>query len=356
MSKKSFLNLLSNKSIKHFISFSSIFSFVSGNFIIFFILSSFFNFIGIEKVSEGIVKWGFFTLGLFFSFLLIKTHYFIRIKKNKNKKKKEVKDVLDYSGKIKLGFWNTLIILIRLLFFNIMNDLFIILVTWLVIFSAGYLFGFISIIGSNFNVLIGLITIIGIISGIFQFYIQNYREKISQQIINSITKNMSRLVKKYSFNDFIEYTKKQKNNIHSSIESNLKTNQALPMLKVFKDLRGGRDVTNVTFNVNAGNDGLLAQTLEFSGIDKLKLINAYKIYFESKNKEIKKEINKLDLNDLRKNLLPNIIFFDEAIAQLISSEYSLEKIDEPDSYIEFLNKYAQDNVMYFIDKLLQFKS
>jgi hypothetical protein len=353
LAKKGFIDMLKNNSIKKFINFSSIFSFIVGNIIIFFALSAFIDYTSFTRICSDWIKVIIGIVGLFISFLLIKTHYFIKTKKEKKKKSEELKEVADFSGDIKIGFWNTTIILIRLLFFNIMNDLFIVLVSWLVIFSSTFALGLISIPLEQFNVLMALISVIGIISGIFQFYIQSYKEKISQQVIGSITKSMTKFVKTYSFNDFLIFTKDSKSSIYNDITTNLKDDKLRQMLSVFRDLRSGRGVTNITFNVNAGNDALLAQSLEFSDINKKKLVTAYENYFEARSKDIEKDIKKMDLNDIRKTLLPNIIFFDEAVAQIISSEYTMEEIEDPHSYIEFLNNYAQKNVMFFIEKLLK---
>ena len=355
--KSSFIDLFEKGHIQKGLSVFSLLSYAISNLLVFFVIAEFFNY------SSIWIKGIYLIVGTLCSFLLIKTNLFItpkrRIKKEeKASSRKEEKLKLkvekgDISSISMIGKWNFIIILIRLLFFNIMNDLFIVLIVWSILFSVGYVTGLITLVPGTFSTLVGLLSIIGILSGIFQFYIQTYKQKIIQQITNTLREHSIGILKKYSFNDFLNYTEKGNKSFCGLIEQKIRKNTIYRLLEGFRDQRrSGKDITNITLNMS-GNDILLARSLDYSDIDKGKLKQAYDTYFKSKNQEIKKEIDKLNFQEIRKILFPNIMFFDEGMAQLIRISHNFENIEEPASYEEFLSYYSEQNMLQLSQKLFE---
>ena len=351
--KEGFIDLFKNFHIKKYVSGSSLLTYFISNLLVFLVIAEFFKYNSINSLSSGLIKWTYFIIGISFSFLLIKTNYLIR-SSTKKETKSERSKIEEGDFKLNIGKWNMFIIFLRLVFFNVMNDLFIVLIIWSILFSLGYVTSLVTIVPGTFSILVGLLSIMGILAGIFQFYIQTYKERISQQVINNLIKHLTRTLKKYSFKDFLEYNEKQNKSFFNEIDDNLKRNPFYAINQVSRGYRrSAKEITNITLNVLAENDILLAQSLEYSNIDKGKLKEAYKAYFENKNKEIKKEIDKLNFDEIRKILFPNIIFFDEIAPQLVSSSYDFENIEKPESYTEFLSNYAQENSLYLIEKLFE---
>jgi len=232
-----------------------------------------------------------------------------------------------------------------------------VLVVWSVFFGITSLIGLTAVGEASFSTLVSLLTIIGILAGIFQFYIQSYKEQITQKILNSLSKHMIEITKKLAFNEFIIYLKNGKDkSFYGDIIKKTDETGTKALLKVLKETRSGRDVTNMTFNFLANDTINMARSVEYAdGINKDKLKLKYTEFFDAKNKEIKEELDKIDINDIRAVLLPNILFFDEVMTELIKSSYEVEEIETPETYEDYLTMSVQENVLYVINKILGWK-
>lgn len=340
--------LIDNEFISGFIQVTSIVSFLLANLAIFFSLAYFFEF---TNNGELFVLLG----GLLLSFVLVKTGYLVRTKKEKsdpNKREEDTKEVIEEGLKIDIGWINTSLILLRLLFFNVLNDLFIVLVTWTSLFWILAGFKVVTVYDTVFPSLVSFLTIIGILSGIFQFYIQSYKENVSNQITTAITKHLIKIMHKASFKEFLKYLEKEDNALHDKVQKAADSDSIRPALKMFYDKRSGTKTTNTTINLFPQDDAFLPGALEnLSSLNK-GLKKHYTLFFDKTATELKKEIDSLDISELQRTLFPNIVFFDEVMITLLKSNFEMEEIDDPQTFEEYRVLQVEELVSYLIEKLL----
>jgi hypothetical protein len=352
-SDTNFFDLMENSYIKGFIYTVASTSFIISNVIVFYIISSFFIFSEYPYLSSWLIEVIFFFAGLVICTTLAKTNFLIRTKKiKKENKEKEIKELKESRKKVHLGVRNFILILFRLFYFNILNDLFIVLVIWASIFGLASIFRIIIIIPNTFTDFVSLLAIIGVLAGIFQFYIQNYKEKVTQRTIKSMNKYLIRFYQEVTFREFLDYLKKKDNPFYNTIQSKMKDNPLKPLYSLFKDQRSGRSSTNITVNLSAQNDLMLVQALEFSDINKDALKSKYEEFFKEKNEEIRKEIESKDISDLQKNILPNIIFYDEVFTEITGSSYEIEKKEDLETFEDFLMDSLLENFTFLVYKIL----
>ena len=279
----------------------------------------------------------------------------MRDKPTENEEKKKNKNIRTH----KIDFLNSLILLIKYLFFNALNDLFILTIIWAAIFFILYLFKLINP-PTDFTNLATIITLIGVLSGFFQFYIKNYKEQVSMKITNSLTQYVIKIIKRISLSDFL---KSLDNGNKKDIQKIISSKE-----EVKGYLMGFRPKPFTLINMPA----MIKDTSIFDNIDYLveeKLVNGiqldisklnelYKKYFEEKLKKFKEEIKEKDFIETRKLLFSNLIFFDEVIADLekINLEYSQgDEEKEPEGFREHYEKFSYDCFYYMLDVLLNFK-
>lgn len=348
-----FFDLMDNSYIKAFILTVAVISFILSNLVVFFVISHFFIFSQYPSFSSTYVEVAFLIAGIVICTALAKTNFLIKTKKIKKEDKvKEIKELKESRKRIHLGAWNMILILFRLFYFNILNDLFIVLVIWASIFGIASLFKIIILVPNTFTDLVSLLTILGVLAGIFQFYIQNYKEKVTQRMINSMNKYLVRFYQKVTFREFLDYLQKKDRPFYNTIKTKMDDNPLKPLFSLFRDQRSGRSSTNITVNLSAQNDSLLIQALEFSDIDKDALKSKYKEFFDFKNKEIQKEIELKDFRDLQRNFLPNIIFYDEIFTEMTGSSYEVEKKEDLKSFEDFSIDSFIENFTFLIYKML----
>jgi len=302
-----------------------------------------------------------YAIGFLFSLIIIRTNYVlfldwkVRDKPTENEEKKKNKNIRTH----KIDFLNSLILLIKYLFFNALNDLFILTIIWAAIFFILYLFKLINP-PTDFTNLATIITLIGVLSGFFQFYIKNYKEQVSMKITNSLTQYVIKIIKRISLSDFL---KSLDNGNKKDIQKIISSKE-----EVKGYLMGFRPKPFTLINMPA----MIKDTSIFDNIDYLveeKLVNGiqldisklnelYKKYFEEKLKKFKEEIKEKDFIETRKLLFSNLIFFDEVIADLekINLEYSQgDEEKEPEGFREHYEKFSYDCFYYMLDVLLNFK-
>jgi len=396
-----FLNLINSKLIKAIIRFLPFVSLLITNFIILLIFSYFFN------IPIGnLYFWALFVIGFLFSLLTIKTNYILYWKtkegirnrivslikslvSKKDKKIEEKNKKNESNGIPKIGFLNSIILLIKNLYFNILNDFFILTIIWISLISFFYILNFIEIPNNfNFQNFATTITLIGVLSGFFQYYIKNYREQVSMKIADSISKYLSSIVKKINFKDFMSFLKdlydndnkiqewfknknchnisSQKKNIKSLIDRINKIILDEDTKKKKQNQIGGITYIHQTFLSFKIDASYLFDYLDYykefkkqngESFNKQLLEECYKVYFERKLEEFKEKLNKEDLTEIRKIIFSSIFFFDEVFANLEKTllEFrSLEK-EELGDFRDFYNRFTYDCINYMLNVLLNFK-
>lgn len=348
-----FLGLVNHTLLRSIIKFAPLVSLIITNFLILFIFSYFF-----DLPLTGWYFWIIFAVGFLFSLITVRTNYVLHWKSQEKQEKAEEKEPKPVKIP-RIGMLNSLILLIKNLFFNILNDLFILTIIWTVIFAVLYLTGLINQPNSFIN-LATVITLIGVLSGFFQFYIKNYKEQVSMKIANSLSQYVIGIIRKISFSDFLKNLKEEdKTKIQKIISSK---DEAKGYMMGFRD----KNFTfiNMPFQVKDTStfdnvDYLVEEKLVKNiDIDFVKLNKLYNEYFKHKLKKFKEEIDEKDLIETRKLLFSHLIFFDEVLADLekISLEYDPgEKDEEPEGFREHYEKFSYDCVYYMLDLLLNFK-
>jgi hypothetical protein len=346
-----FLNLINNKLLRGIIKFAPIGSLIIANFFVLVIFSHFFN-----LPLNNWIFWVIFLVGFLFSLITVRTNYILHWKSKEKQKENKLEEPVKTP---KIGMLNSLILLIKNLFFNILNDLFILTIIWTVIFAVPYLFGLINA-PQNFINFATIITLMGVLSGFFQFYIKNYKEQVSMKIAKSVSQYISGIIKKISFSDFLKNLDKGDKEKIQKIFSGKNNTQW--------QMAGFRD-KNVTF-INMPFQ--VKDTSTFDNIDYLieenmvkdvdinfdKLNNLYEIYFKNKFNKFKEEIDEKDLIEVRKLLFSHLIFFDEVLADLekINLEFDpQEDSEKPKGFREHYEKFSYNCVYYMLDLMLNFK-
>jgi len=355
-----FQGLINHRFSKTIIKILSLVSLFIANVIVLSIFSYFFDI--------PLKRWYFWIplllVGFLFSLITIKTNYVfcwkIRDKQqgNKNTKEESVKIPKIRHQISNIGLPNFLILLIRFFFFNILNDLFILIIIWIIIFAIIFLLG---LIGSpnNFTNLATTITLIGVLSGFFQFYIKNYKEDVSMNINNSLSRYITKTIDKISLIDFLKSLDgENKEDIQKIVSSKEKV-----ICSFFNPNNRKRPFTLINMPALI-NDVSIFYNIEYLveeklvkgiGLDSGKLNTLYKTYFEKKFNKFKTDIDKKDFIGIRKLLFSNLIFLDETIAGLeaINLEYDKEK--EPEGFKEHYDKFYYDCCYYLLDFMLNFK-
>lgn len=349
-----FFGLVNHNLLRNIIRFAPIASLLLTSFIVLLIFSYFF-----EISLQGYYFWVLFAIGFVFSLITIRTNYVLHWKSNK-KTGKDKKEDSEKVGIPKIGVLNSLVLLIKNLFFNILNDLFILTIIWTAIFSILFVSGLLNVPSDfEFTNFATTITLIGVLAGFFQFYIKNYKEQVSQKIANSLSQYVVSIIRKISLSDFLknidENDKKDIQKIVSS-KDELKGH-----------LMGFRSKSFTYINMPF----MMQDTSTFENIEYLveenlvkgvnlnfqKLNELYKKYFDGKLKKFKEEIDEKDLIETRKLLFSHLIFFDEVLADLekINLEYTPDEKGEPEGFKEHYEKFSYDCVYYMLDLLLNFK-
>lgn len=351
------------RSIITLISSTSIISFFISNLIIFYVMTTYFD-------TRLLYKVGIFIMGFIISSMILKSDYFIKTKptsiKDKinlfksfifsNKPRKIISQFNIYIPSDKINF---IFIIIKSIFFNTLNDLFLVLVIWLFYTLALYKLFTAEFTAPNFQSFVGIITLIGIVAGIFQYYLTNYKEEQLPKTLQPISNLFIDYVKKYSFKEFYNFCKSGKpenQKIYTHIRTALIGDKKIPGIDMYLDARRpGKEINEITYNLTPSNEAFLFTLIDLylPEIDEKNLQNAYRDFFQDKDKEIQGAIHELDLSKYKKLLLSNFIFFNEMIMDLI--EVDIEMDSEPKelkSYQDFLTESINNNVFYLLDEIM----
>ncbi|MDD4300170.1 MAG: hypothetical protein PHO78_05920 [Methanomicrobium sp.] len=307
-----------------------------------------------------------FLIGFILSIVIIKTHYFLEIKSIP----KRISNVYQYffdkseskskQNKLpKIRFGEIFAFISRNFFFNLLNDSFILLIYWLLFFAILIKFSVASIPDtvklSEFSLLIG---VIGIISGLFQFYVKDYKEK-SKEIINSMVKNSLASTSKISFSDFKQFLKDNKNNsllknIDDVIRGRYFQGQSNILPYTVTKGRSSYQIINVYNHINRPIDQDNLQLFVYfenypedqKELKKQELLHRYRLYLQSKQQQIKNEEKSEKIKELRKLLFTTIIFSDDMLFSYLKFFSDIpENIPEPESFSDYYSNFIL-NVIY----------
>ena len=173
-------------------------SFLIANIAITIILNHFFQLAFTTYVIVVIV-------GTIMSLVIIKTHYFLDLNSVKERlsnfiqfslKKPRFKDIQMPS----VSFYEIIGFTLRNIFFNLLNDSFIVLIYWIFAFTL-LIWIRITNLPDPITDFAETIALIGIVSGLFQIYIKDYKEN-SANMIKSIIEEKLNIIRSISLKDY----------------------------------------------------------------------------------------------------------------------------------------------------------
>lgn len=306
------------------------------------------------------------------SFMVLKTDYVIcKFDLLKIKNKKENFGQIDKKDKcMKCNFSllteviniKNLLVIFKQLFFNTLYELFPICIIWVCFLGLLFFTNLFDIhpLGSFYNV----VTVLGILLGVFQFYLQRYEEKIASKIgiserrIEFIINEETSFEKFYdslpdkSFNrnclrNWISKKTDPKLQILDSLQFLAENDNAVNVIS--RIIRRSGSNTPILFNLTYPDSNkkfnLIEAAAEVDTKKRGELMKAYKHFFDGEetfNTIIKRVNEEIDIKQFGAIALGNINIFSEVLPQFINSQLKdfIDKITDVDKeknkeYIDF---------------------
>jgi len=303
-----------------------------------------------------------YIFGTFVIILITKSDLFLKFKQKdleKNKSKFKFRETLTSLHeiirrfRIDIGFRNGSLLSVRLVLFNILNDLFMITIIWTALFGASSLIFSTSI---NGDLLVRTLTILGIFAGIFQYYIseskRNYSNKLESSISNYVKEHIALDI---SIRDFLKECEKNKD-LYNRMKKILFDEVEKKKNKKIYDKRI-QFVNNINLSLNM-NASLFFQYIELyeefakeGSKNKAELLNAYENFFKNKFTNFKEKVKKEDFSDLKKQLYSGIFFFNDVLMDIYKMDFTLSESNEPEeksNFNEFYIKFAKDCTTHLV--------
>lgn len=326
-------------------------SFLVANCVIFYIINFFWK---LDLIYSILI----FIIGVLLSLAIIKPSYFLDLD-GLRKRVEMLKNTLRGSEShllLKISPSELFSFSLRNLFFNMLNDSFVLLIFWLTIYGGTILLNLTILPGDNeFRLFSETMVLIGIISGLFQFYVKEYKTR-NMKIINSLIEKRLSEAKNVSFLDFRKFLKdKNLTSLESKIDEIIKGKYVqtpggiLPC--IIKKERSEFPIYNIYNQISRPiglNDNQLFIYLEsyaegHPDLNKNDLVKQYRDYFSAKRQDINKAGRKQKTKELRKLMFTAIFFSDEIIYSHLNALTSLpESKDRPDCFIDIFNNFANN--------------
>jgi hypothetical protein len=261
-----------------------------------------------------------------------------------------------------------LIITIKQMFYNVLFELFPVLVIWLCVFGLAYFIGgWASFTIENTQSFFGIVTLFGIILGIFQYYLQRHEDKIAAQISLYAKQFIDIINEETNFQKFYEKIGEipvghDGHEVQKWIERRI--DQRYRLIDLLKELDEDKERRQIFFellrntkyeSVITIKEDIPTSDLKFEMIElyavggemNRKLLNAYGWYFDDeKIDEIYSKLTvQIDFNEFTKLVLSNINIIQEILPLFVNEKFknffgqSLMKQDfsqfKPQSAVEF---------------------
>lgn len=243
----------------------------------------------------------------------------------------------------------------RTLFFTILNDMFLVLIMWVGYFWIATLLGIVKLDAKSLNLLFGIISTIGIISGLFQFYFRYYREEVLDKISDAIGDYLKQFLKELSPRKFSEFLKENNSSLYKRIKEKISA-EFFASLPNWVRMQRVRDKTVTQVIVP-----YLPQEYLFTEIpeeileeeERNELNEMYRTFFEKKTAQIKEEIKKLNVDDIREIFLLNPFLVDDIWMMITKVKYSIPPIEEnPTTFGDHLINAVNEILLYFTKRVV----
>lgn len=305
-----------------------------------------------------------------FSLLIIKTNFVIRIKNGIGDLFAFLKNsgsvIREITKKKKLHAWKVtdiFLMSLRNLFFNVLNDLFILTIFWVSFFSILYFVGKLPLPSNfNFSPFFEAIGAIGILSGFFQFYTDSYKKQ-SAELIKSLTKKQLKILEEVSMDDFLVFLERKGKRDDAEKIANKIVNTDKVLSEVMS-YPGFRNTPITVYNLPSmgySNSLSMFQILDVyasafsSEISKEQLNEYYKEYFSEKLKQYKNDSESTEIAEMRKLIFSTIVFSDEILSSLTKMDIDFPNDEKPpENFLEFYQKFSFSCLNVLLDKLMNF--
>ena len=264
------------------------------------------------------------------------------------------------------SYWDVFLMGCRNLFFNILNDIFILTIFWASFFTLLYFMGIITLpnpfVFTKFAEAIG---VIGILSGFYQIYTEKYRDQ-SKDLMSSFTKGQLKIIQEVSMDDFLDYLKRtNEQSIITQIKDILFSGEKLVNEHLLRPGAGGSRSTSQINFYGLPSLGLTDTMSSFQYLDaysalfpdKLKkehLNHIYSGYFKEKISRFEKSKDADNIiQEMRKSLVSTIIYSDEVLASISKFDVDFPEVPQkPNKFTDFYNQFLLACVDVLLSKLL----
>lgn len=259
----------------------------------------------------------------------------------------------DKGGVTWIMFWKIFVVFPKLLFFSISYVLFPLLFVWIASLGVATLLGWASIKGDT-TLLLNVLTILGLIFGFFQFYLQRYEDKVQSKITQHFAATMINRTKLMfsSFRKFVEEHQQYKD-VEKKIETLIDKGGFKYLSDSTSRRNQGRSLTQYFISVQKSAGPLIEFTIleaDYRERKKMKdLSKAYAEFFEEKKKAIIEDLDLKQLRELGWSLLSNINILEESYTTIVSFK---PEEDDPETYQDFLLKTEYELINYAMNHII----
>ena len=333
-----------------FMKFLSIISFLIANFVIFF------TFLLFSSLKHTSILYNilFFTVGFLIAVVFIRPNWLLNYSKSSNRVSGH--RVLKSLFAIKWRGPKIFILMIpRTLFFTILNDMFLVLIIWAGYFWITAVLGFVRLDPTSLNLLFGTLSVIGIISGLFQFYFKYYRDEVLEKTSNAIVDHFKQFLRELSPREFSKFLKENNRTLYDRIRQKTSA-EFFASLPNWIRIQRARDKINTQIIVP-----YLPQEYIFTSIlesvleedEKQELNEMYKKFFEKKVKQIEEEIKNLNVEDIREIFMLNPFLVDDIWMMMTKVKYSIPIPEEnPTTFEDHLINAVNEILLYFTKRVV----
>jgi hypothetical protein len=235
------------------------------------------------------------------------------------------------------------VITTKQMFYNVLFELFPVLVIWLCVFGLAYFIGVIfsfTMIIENSSTFFGIVTLFGIILGVFQYYLQRHEDKITSQISFYSNQIISIINEETNFQNFYMHLEEipDGHEVQKWIERRI--NQKYKLIDLLKEVTEEKDrkfFLDIVKNSNYESVLTIKESIPTSdkqfelielyakgGAMHEKLFKAYKWYFDDAKRldEIYSKLtDQIEIDGFTKLVLGNINIIQEVLPLFVNVKF-----------------------------------
>ena len=336
----------------NFVKILSSISFLTANLVIFWVLLEFSSL----RYKGLFQKTAFLLVGFILAVVFIRPNWFLAFSKNaESQSKVSNHSILKSLFSLR---WNgpkiAILIIPRTWFFTTLNYMFLVLIVWVGYFWIATLVGLVHWDSNNLSILFGVLSTIGILSGLFQFYFRYYREEVLEKISDAVGDYLKQFVDEISPKAFLEFLENKKPHLYNKIRQKMSAELfgLLPQwIRTYRE--SGKIVRNVIvpylpqeYTVIWGIENILDEN------EKQELRKVYEEFFTQKIGQIKKKINEMDVSDIREVFILNPFLVDDIWMMITKIKYEIPPTKEnPATFKDYMLNAVGEILLYFTKKV-----